>query len=64
MRRASASRPDFPVFRASAIDRPTNRAERGAVAQTRVRLREIFAPTQPVADRTPSSPAGWACSPS
>lgn len=48
---APTAHPNFPIFRVSAIDRPTNRAERGAIAQTRVRLREVFAPTQPVSER-------------
>lgn len=47
-------RPDFPTFRASALDRPLDRRrdERREVTRARFALATFFTPTQPVADRS------------
>jgi hypothetical protein len=50
----SRSRPDFPNFRASALDRPLDRRreERREITRARFALATYFTPTQPVADRS------------
>ncbi|WP_010542643.1 ATP-binding protein [Sphingomonas elodea] len=47
-------RPDFPTFRASALDRPLDkrREERREITRARFALGTYFTPTQPVADRS------------
>lgn len=47
-------RPDFPTFRASALDRPLDRRrdERREITRARFALATFFTPTQPVADRS------------
>ena len=51
---ASRLRPDFPTFRASALDRPLDRRreERREITRARFALATYFTPTQPVADRS------------
>ncbi|OAN66847.1 ATP-binding protein [Sphingomonas sp. TDK1] len=46
-------RPDFPTFRASALDRPLDRRreERREITRARFALATFLTPTQPVADR-------------
>ena len=51
---AGRGRPDFPTFRASALDRPLDRRreERREITRARFALATFFTPTQPVADRS------------
>lgn len=48
------NRPDFPGFRASALDRPSDRLrrERREITRARFALANYFTPTQPVTDRS------------
>ncbi len=46
------TRPEFPSFRASALDRPLERKrERREITQARFAIMNMFTPTQPVTDR-------------
>jgi hypothetical protein len=50
---AGRLRPDFPGFRASALDRPVERkrGERREITRARFAMMNVFTPTQPVTNR-------------